>query len=289
MTAAAPDILVQIVHIEGPRKGEIQEFCQERITFGRDASCDVVFPKDLRFISRHHAEINREGNRFHLVNRSPNGCLVNSRPAEEAYLKQGDVITLAEGGPKVSFLSSVLPQGQARPVPSPAAAPAWQPPAWQPPSAPVPAPEPAPRQLPSAAEAAPFTIQYETSIRSFRQPAVKLGSAAPSDFVFRDPRVFGVHAELSYRQGKYFIRDLTESHATLLNGRALPADTPLREGDVLELCEAGPKLRYLGEGRLAEVIEAAPRPSPAPPQPTPASGPPETGSLSDRLRSLFRK
>lgn len=283
MTTAPPDIVVQIVHIEGPRKGEIQEFCQERITFGRDPACDVSFPKELRFLSRRHAEIHREGNRFHLVNRSPNGCQVNSRPVEEAYLKQGDVITLAEGGPKVSFLSSVRPAAQPRPAPEPAAPPAWQPPSWRPPA------EPTPRAAPAAPEAAPFTVQFETTIRSFRQPSVRLGSAPPSDFVFADPRVFPSHAELFFRQGRYFVRDLTESHATLLNGGAIAADAPLREGDVLELCEAGPRLRYLGEGRLAEVVDQVPGRAPEPPAlPAAPAGAP-SASLSERVRSLFRR
>ncbi|MBI5017307.1 MAG: FHA domain-containing protein [Deltaproteobacteria bacterium] len=293
-TAAAPEIVVQIVHIEGPRKGEIQEFSQARITFGRDPSCDVVFPRDLRTVSRHHAEINREGNRFHLVNRSPNGCFVNNRPAEEAYLKQGDVLVFSEGGPKVSFLSSVQAAPRARPAtppspPTPPPRPSAPPP--RPAAAAFSHPTPAPSRPSAPAETGAFTIQYGTAIRSFKQAAVRLGRDASSDFVLGDPRVFGTHAEIYVRQGQYHLRDLTESQATLLNGRAILADTPLQENDVVGLCEGGPKLRYLGSGRLAEVIEASPepppRPAPAAPE-SPAAVPPGS-SLADRMKSLFRK
>lgn len=103
--------------------------------------------------------------------------------------------------------------------------------------------------------------------------------------------MFGVHAEVLYRQGQYYLRDRTESHATLLNGRAIASDTPLQEGDVVELNEGGPRLRYLGTGRFAEVLERQaepPRPAPPPPvEPTPPDD--GGGSLAAKVRSLFRR
>ena len=54
-------------------------------------------------MSRKHAEIIREGNRFKLVDLSANGTFVNGKRVKEVYLKDGDVLTFAEGGPKVSF------------------------------------------------------------------------------------------------------------------------------------------------------------------------------------------
>jgi predicted component of type VI protein secretion system len=143
----------------------------------------------------------------------------------------------------------------------------------------------------AAPESAAFTIQYGTVIRSFKQPSVKFGRDASADFSFPDPRVFGNHAEVFFRQGQYFLRDLTESHATLLNGRPLAGDTPLQDNDVLELNEAGPRLRYLGAGRFAELLET--RPEPPPSQPL-ESSPPEAssaaaGSLAGKVRSLFRR
>ena len=57
-----PAIVVQLVHIEGPLKGEIQEFLEPEISIGRHPSCQVQFPKDLTIISRKHGQIIREGN-----------------------------------------------------------------------------------------------------------------------------------------------------------------------------------------------------------------------------------
>ena len=151
-------------------------------------------------------------------------------------------------------------------------------------------PERSQRQ-PSAPESGSFTIQFGTAIKSFKQPSVTLGRDASCDFSFGDPRMFGTHAEVFIRQGQYYLRDRTESHATLLNGRAIATDTSLKEGDVLELNEAGPSLKYLGTGRFAEVLDDRPEPAiaPAPPKPEPLPPSDLGASLGARVRSLFRR
>jgi len=104
---SAPVILVQLIHIEGPMKGEIQEFSESEISIGRHPECHVQFPKDMTTISRRHAMIVREGNRFKLINQGSNGTFVNGKRLEEVYLKNGDVLTITENGPKVSFLTEM--------------------------------------------------------------------------------------------------------------------------------------------------------------------------------------
>jgi len=104
---AAPVIIVQLVHLQGPLKGQIQEIAGDVITIGRQADCSVAFPKELTTISRMHAEIVREGNRFKITDKSANGTFVNGKRIMEAYLKDGDVVMFTEGGPKLSFLAAV--------------------------------------------------------------------------------------------------------------------------------------------------------------------------------------
>ena len=87
-----PHIIVQLVHIEGPLKGEIQELTDTQITIGRHPDCQVRFPKEVVTLSRKHARIEREGNRFKLIDQSTNGTFVNGRQVPEIYLKDGDVI-----------------------------------------------------------------------------------------------------------------------------------------------------------------------------------------------------
>ncbi len=279
-----PEITVQIVHIEGPRKGQIDELSATRITIGRDPSSSVVYGKDLRRVSRQHAEIIREGNRFLLKNLSANGCLVNGQPVLEAYLKQGDVIAFADGGPKVSFLYTV--QAAARPRP--------QTPAPRPGGVPAPVPASRPNTPPAAAlgtgrESAPFTIQFGTSIKSYKQPAVTLGRDAGNHFVVNHPRVLPMHAELFFQNGQYYLRDTSHCQATLLNGRPVHADTPLQNNDVVTLGDGGPQLRFLGQGRFAELLDqpftasSAPAPYAATPQQ------PKEPSVTDLLKSFFKK
>src|SRR3972149_4193666 len=106
-----PVIVVQLIHISGPLKGEIQEFTEGLPSFGRHPSCHVKFPPEFTSISRNHAEIVREGNQFRLIDRSANGTFVNGEKIQEIYLKEGDVLMFAEGGPKVSFLTQ-MKEGQ---------------------------------------------------------------------------------------------------------------------------------------------------------------------------------
>ena len=102
-----PHITVKLVHILGPLKGEIQDYSEPVITIGRSPSSHLCFPADLAIISRKHAEILREGNRFKLIDHSTNGTFVNGKRIKESYLKDGDVMMFAEGGPKVSFLTQI--------------------------------------------------------------------------------------------------------------------------------------------------------------------------------------
>ena len=102
-----PKIIVQLVHIEGPFKGEIQELTEDTILIGRHPSCHVKFPVDYATISRKHATIVREGNRFKFKDQSTNGTFINGKKVKEAILKDGDVLIFAKGGPKVSFLTQV--------------------------------------------------------------------------------------------------------------------------------------------------------------------------------------
>jgi pSer/pThr/pTyr-binding forkhead associated (FHA) protein len=136
-----PVIRVQLVHIQGPLKGQIQEFTQTSIIVGRHPSCSVQFPTETTTISRRHAEFVRVDNRYKVVDLSTNGTFVNGKRVTEAFLKDGDVVMFTEGGPKVSFLATITDEIM----------PAEEPPAPEVKPAPVPEPEaPVPRPAPEA-------------------------------------------------------------------------------------------------------------------------------------------
>jgi serine phosphatase RsbU (regulator of sigma subunit)/pSer/pThr/pTyr-binding forkhead associated (FHA) protein len=69
---------------------------KERVTIGRSRESDILLPD--QWLSRHHAEIRRQGDGFFLLDMgSKNGTLLNGERVEELRrLRQGDVITIGE-------------------------------------------------------------------------------------------------------------------------------------------------------------------------------------------------
>jgi pSer/pThr/pTyr-binding forkhead associated (FHA) protein len=254
---AIPTIVVQLVHIDGPLKGEIQEFLDQEISMGRLPTCQVQFPKDFTMISRNHARIIREGNRFKLVDQSANGTFVNGKRVTEAYLKSGDVLLLAEGGPKVSFLTRVeegRPQPQVVPpsgTPAePQAAPTPQPPAQQI----QPQPEtPSPVSIQKVQ--APLIVQYGPTLRSFKELPVTIGKNPSCDLSLEHPQILDKHAQFFFDQGQYWVKDLTGQNLILIDGQPINLQGLLNPNSTLALTSQGPTFRFLGGGRLAEFEE----------------------------------
>jgi pSer/pThr/pTyr-binding forkhead associated (FHA) protein len=278
-----PIIAVQLIHIQGPLKGQIQEVTDESIFVGRHPSCHVQFPKDLSMVSRKHAEIVREGNRFKLIDQSTNGTFVNGKQVKEAYLKDGDVLMFSEGGPKASFLTKILEdqpavQPESPVVPAPPekpAKPAQQPvaaaPAQKTPQPSEVTPQAAAPQTPKAAQVSiqkiqkPLIVQYGPTLNSYRELPVTIGSAPGNDMVLAHPAISDRHAQIFFSQNQYWIKDLTGGNLICINSVPISIQAPLNPNDILALSPQGPQFTFLGEGRLAEVEEPAkeqPRPMP---------------------------
>ena len=293
-----PVIIIQLIHIHGPFKGRIQEFGGVTITIGRNPDCDMQFPKDLAAISRNHAEIVREGNRFKLVDKSTNGTFVNGKQAKEAFLKDGDVVMFSPDGPKVSFLSKAV-EGRdfeaISPEPMiPAHIPAQpvevirtpEPPRQAPPRAPEAGPEVQVKKV-----QAPLIVQYGPTLNSFKELPVNLGQGPGNDLILPHPAITDRHAQIFFAEGKYWIKDLTGRKSISINGRAIDLQAPLNTDDVLSLSPQGPVLRFLGEGRLAEYEEPAPADSGfvpgVPEEPVKPAG--EKKSKSFSLKDIFKR
>ena len=250
-----PVITVQLIHIRGPLKGEIQEFSKETISIGRHPSSDLKFPTDLTIISRKHAEIIRKGNQFRLVDRSTNGTFVNGKKITETLLRDGDVLEFADGGPKVSFLTQmkeVPVEAETAPPPVEAPGPVSTPP--QPST---------PPEISVQPTSVPLVIQYGPTIRSFKELPITIGKSLKSDFVLDHSGIFDAHAQVFFSQGQYWIKDLTGQNMVRLNGRAIPFQIALMLYDNVALSPQGPIFRFLGEGRMAEVAEPAAEEPPA--------------------------
>ncbi len=283
-----PVIVVQLVHIEGPLKGRIQEFSDSVIAIGRHPSSHVQFPKDLTAISRTHADIVREGNRFKLKDRSANGTYVNGKRVQEIYLKDGDVLTFAEGGPKVSFLTNVAEEkpeaatverqdlSPARPgsqgrqqAPVPPLAPHRRITEAVPPSIEN---QPPPVQrvhgLPSGVSQGmavqkvqvPLVIQYGPRLQSFKELPVTVGRNPACEFVLEHPTILNRHAQIFFQADRYWVKDLTGKNLVSINGSPIQSQSAMNPDDTLALSSDGPRFRFLGGGRLAEIEVSAPEP-----------------------------
>ena len=278
-----PNITVQLVHIQGPLKGQIQDFSQFPVHIGRHSSCQVRFDKDLTTLSRRHARIDRQGNRFRIIDASTNGTYVNGKRIADVYLRDGDVITFAENGPKASFLtkieagdapvpharsakqaqpiqlSPVSPDHPQMPSPPPVKSPAY-------PSTPSPhPPEPGLTagpgiELPVISADAPLIIQLGPTLQSFNLLPVTMGTDPACDFVIAGNDLAGRHLQIFFSENEYYAKDLTGSGMVSINGRPVGTQAVIAQGAELSLTDRGPKFRFLGGGRLAEIQDVVSEP-----------------------------
>ncbi len=252
------------------------------VQIGRHSSCQVRFEKDLTAISRRHARIERQGNRFRIIDASTNGTYVNGKRIADVYLRDGDVITFSENGPKASFLTKIA-SGDASASPSfesvPPAPPLQPPqnhvapPAPVQPQMPIPTPTgptpPPPRPqpmttvgpdnaIPVMSTTAPLVIQFGPTLQSYNLLPVTIGTDPACDFVIDHHALAGQHLQIFFGDNDYWVKDLTGRNAVSINGRPVGTQSILAQGAELTLTEQGPKFRFLGGGRLAEMPDAKP-------------------------------
>jgi pSer/pThr/pTyr-binding forkhead associated (FHA) protein len=258
-----PVIMIQLIHIEGPLKGEIQEFSESGISIGRHPASHVRFPANLAIISRKHADITREGNRFKLVDHSTNGTFVNGKRVKEAYLKSGDVLMFSEGGPKVSFLTQMKTGEIVEATPPPSSTPK-KPHVSVDQAPPVP-PEPviAPQKPEEPGKTSirktkvPLVVQYGPTLRTFKELPITIGKNPECDFMLEHASLFDRHAQIFFSEKYYWIKDLTGKSLVQINQHPIILEAPLRQDDLVALSPQGPLFRFLGDGRLAEVLETS--------------------------------
>jgi pSer/pThr/pTyr-binding forkhead associated (FHA) protein len=253
----APVIIVQLIHIEGPLKGQIIELSDPEIKIGRHPSCQLKYPANLSIISRQHAEITREGNRFKLTDHSSNGTIVNGKKITEIFLKDGDVITVSEGGPKVSFLTRVTdtPATPQETTPTVQPPPTPAPPIPKKQVAPPPQPTPViPEPTPPQKNRVPLIIQYGPTLQSFDELPLKIGKHPSNGFLLDHANILDLHAEIYFANEQYYIRDLTGRQMITTNGIPVDQGSILQTNDVLAFSQSGPFFRFLGNGRLSEEV-----------------------------------
>ncbi len=117
---------------------------------------------------------------------------------------------------------------------------------------------------------------------------VRIGRAGDNDLVVAEPQVSSHHAELEYRQGHFYLRDLRSTNGTWINKERLQAETLLKPGDVVafdefaftftvaEAAATGTMIRDMREGTVVSDTLKRHTPEVRPPEPPPAAvRPPE--------------
>ena len=144
--------------------GREYQISSKGLSFGRDASCDVVIASGE--VSRNHAEISSGPDGYYIIDTSTNGIWVNSKRVDGTQtLARADVIRVGPEEFRFYADKASAAAGAATVAPSAAPAPAVAPlapkpvlattaeekPLAPPPAAPKPAPAPAPVAAPAAA------------------------------------------------------------------------------------------------------------------------------------------
>lgn len=89
------------------KAGESQKIIIDQVELGRDSHCQVRFDESFPTVSRRHAAIIKDGDRWKIVPLSKtNSTYLNGHRIEnEWYLENGDEIQLSTGGPKMGFIA----------------------------------------------------------------------------------------------------------------------------------------------------------------------------------------
>lgn len=95
---------------------------------------------------------------------------------------------------------------------------------------------------------------------SIKQSEIKIGRHQTNDLILNDPAVSRLHAIISKQPKKFWIVDMLDANATLLNGSIID-DAPLEDGDVVSIGPYILLITMLADG-LAIKVERAPKVSP---------------------------
>jgi hypothetical protein len=153
--------------------------------------------------------------------------------------------------------------------PAPAAAPDPVPPIPAAPAPPTPAQpvasEPALTvgpdvEIPVISTNAPLVIQFGPTLQSYNLLPIVVGTDPASDFVIANSALDGQHVQIFFSDNDYYAKDLTGRNMVTINGRPVGTQAVLAQGAELSLSDQGPKFKFLGGGRLAEIPDVVSEP-----------------------------
>ena len=112
-------------------------------------------------------------------------------------------------------------------------------------------------EIPVISTNAPLVIQFGPTLQSYNLLPVTIGTDADCDFVIANSALAGRHVQIFFNEDNYYAKDLTGRSMVAINGRPVGGQSVLAQGAELSLTDRGPKFKFLGGGRLAEIPDVA--------------------------------
>jgi ABC-type multidrug transport system ATPase subunit/predicted component of type VI protein secretion system len=284
----------EFIFLSGTRLGSSVRFQQAVLWMGRDPHCELAFdPETDLQVSGRHAEVIEVGETYQIRDHSTNGTYVNGKRVKQAVIRDGDLIELGQGGPKLRFAMKASGVGS---TPRAAAAPGLTALASSPgtsvprdpgpsgaatagPDLGRPGPAPAVAGVSSAVEARvptgapPGTGTTRGTLRVeveripsgqrqvFEQPVIRIGrdpsAEVPLD-LHADLLASYNHAKIMVLEGTAVLFDSDSTNGTFVNGQRVSRQD-LRGGEIIELGSGGPKLKVHISGEVAAAGPARAR------------------------------
>jgi pSer/pThr/pTyr-binding forkhead associated (FHA) protein len=113
-------------------------------------------------------------------------------------------------------------------------------------------------EIPVISTSAPLVIQFGPTLQSYNLLPITIGTDADCDFVIANSALAGRHVQIFFNEDNYYAKDLTGRNMVAINGRPVGSQSVLAQGAELSLTEKGPKFKFLGGGRLAEIPDMVP-------------------------------
>jgi len=258
------------------------------LSFGREASCDVVVAENE--VSRRHAEIAPGEQGYVVRDLSANGVFVNGERVQGSQrLARSDVLRI--GSEEFRFYADVLAAGPtpvmsqpATPAPAPVPPPARDREAERAAmmSAPTPLAQPAyedPRPVLGSLETLNEGPTKGTKF-SLRTPLVHVGRGAHNDVRLNDESVSETHAKLQKRDDGWYAVDMGSTNGTYVGGTRITGERRLDGSPDVRF--GGMKLRFTAaaapapveaEAKGTRAIASVDRPHRAPAASAPSAGP----------------
>lgn len=85
------------------------------------------------------------------------------------------------------------------------------------------------------------------------QERIVIGRSPQADIAIPDRRVSGAHAEIAYREGYHYLRDLGSKNGTYVNGQPIEGVHRLADGDEISLALVV-SLTFVGAGKTVPLI-----------------------------------